>query len=102
MRTIGYGVIGLGFFGEKHAEVVASLPNVELRAVCTRRDDRRREIARRLGVPRSYADYHELPADPDVEAVSVVTHVADHVAPTVAALRAGKHVLLEKPMARSV
>ena len=30
MRTIGYGVIGLGFFGEKHAEVAASLPNVEL------------------------------------------------------------------------
>jgi UDP-N-acetylglucosamine 3-dehydrogenase len=40
MKSIGYGVIGLGFFGEKHAEVAAALPNVELRAVCTRRPER--------------------------------------------------------------
>jgi UDP-N-acetylglucosamine 3-dehydrogenase len=102
MRTIGYGVIGLGFFGEKHAEVAAALPNVELRAVCTRNDQRRRQIKRRLHALNDYADYHDLLADPKIEAVSVVTHVDDHVAPTVAALRAGKHVLLEKPMARAV
>jgi UDP-N-acetylglucosamine 3-dehydrogenase len=95
-------VIGLGFFGEIHAEVVAALPGAELRAVCTRRPERLHEIQRRLGVPRAYRDYRELLADPDVEAVSVVTHVADHVQPAVAALRAGKHVLLEKPMAPSV
>jgi UDP-N-acetylglucosamine 3-dehydrogenase len=101
MRTIGYGVIGLGFFGELHAEVAAALPNVELRAVCTRQDDRRHEVKRRLGVPRDYADYRDLLADPEIEAVSVVTHVDDHVGPAAAALRAGKHVLLEKPMART-
>jgi len=102
MRTIGYGVIGLGFFGEKHAEVAACLPNVALRAVCTRREQRRKEIQSRLGVPSAYADYRDLLADPEIEAVSIVTHVDDHVAPAVAALRAGKHVLLEKPMARTV
>ncbi|HEV3345295.1 MAG TPA: Gfo/Idh/MocA family oxidoreductase [Pirellulales bacterium] len=100
MRTIGYGVIGLGFFGEKHAEVAASLPNVDLRAVCTRNDRRRRLIKRRLSVPRDHRDYNDLLADPEIEAVSVVTHVNDHLEPTLAALRAGKHVLLEKPMAR--
>jgi len=100
VRTIGYGVIGLGFFGEKHAEVAAALPNLELRAICTRNDQRRRDIKRRLAVPRDYRDYHELLADPEIEAVSVVTHVDHHLAPTLAALRAGKHVLLEKPMAR--
>jgi predicted dehydrogenase len=94
-------VIGLGFFGEKHAEVVAALPTAELRAVCTRRDKRLHEIQKRLGVPAAYRDYHDLLADPAVEAVSVVTHVDDHVAPAVDALRAGKHVLLEKPMART-
>jgi UDP-N-acetylglucosamine 3-dehydrogenase len=102
MQKLIYGVIGLGFFGEKHAEVAASLPNVELRAVCTRRDARRRQIKRRLCVPDDYRDYHELLADPDIKAVSIVTHVADHAEPAIAALRAGKHVLLEKPMARTV
>jgi UDP-N-acetylglucosamine 3-dehydrogenase len=100
MRTVGYGVIGLGFFGEKHAEVASRLPNVELRALCTRNDRRRRQIKRRLEVPDDYRDYHELLADPEIEAVSVVTHVDDHLEPTLAALAAGKHVLLEKPMAR--
>lgn len=99
-RTIGYGVIGLGFFGEKHAETAAALPAAELRAICTRNDKRRRQVKRRLGVPKDYRDYHELLADPEIEAVSVVTHVDDHLEPTLAALRAGKHVLLEKPMAR--
>src|SRR5690242_19900996 len=64
MRTIGYGVIGLGFFGEKHAETAAALPNVDLRGVCTRNDQRRRLIKRRLKVPRDYRDYRELLADP--------------------------------------
>lgn len=100
IRTIGYGVIGLGFFGEKHAEAAASLPQAELRAVCTRNDQRRRQIKRRLCVPKDYRDYRELLADPEIEAVSIVTHVDDHLEPTLAALRAGKHVLLEKPMAR--
>lgn len=100
--TIGYGIIGLGFFGEKHAQVAAALPGVSLRAVCTRDEARRQEIQQRLGVPRAYGDYRELLADPAIDAVSVVTHIDDHVGPAVAALQAGKHVLLEKPMARTV
>jgi UDP-N-acetylglucosamine 3-dehydrogenase len=102
MRKIVCGVIGLGFFGEKHAEVLAALPNVELRAICTRNDKRRRQIKRRLGVSHDYADYRQLLADPEIEAVSVVTHVDDHAAPVIDALRAGKHVLVEKPLAPTV
>ncbi len=102
MSPVVCGVIGLGFFGEKHAEVLAALPNAELRAVCTRNDSRRREIKRRLQVPNDYRDYHDLLSRPEIQAVSVVTHVDDHLAPTLAALRAGKHVLVEKPLARTV
>jgi UDP-N-acetylglucosamine 3-dehydrogenase len=101
MRSIVCGVIGLGFFGEKHAEVLASLPGVSLRAVSTRRDKRRREIARRLDVPHDYGDYRALLRDEQIEAVSIVTHVDDHLQPTLDALRAGKHVLVEKPLART-
>ncbi len=98
---IRYAIIGLGWFGEKHAEVASQLPGVELRAVCTRNDQRRRQVKKRFNVPLEYTDYRDLLADPNIDAVSIVTHVDDHAAPAIAALRAGKHVLLEKPMART-
>src|SRR5688572_7520142 len=75
MRTVPYGVIGLGFFGEYHAQVAAALPNVELRALASRQDKRRKQLKQRFGAARDYRDYRELLADPEIEAVSVVTHV---------------------------
>jgi UDP-N-acetylglucosamine 3-dehydrogenase len=102
LRTIKCGVIGLGWFGEKHCEVLHDLPRAELYAVCTRRPDRLREVADRFGVAASYTDYHELLSDPQVEVVSIVTMWDQHVAPAVAALEAGKHLFLEKPMASTV
>jgi len=73
----------------------------EVTAVCTRRPDRVKEVAEKYGVPKAYTNYHDLLADNDIDMVTVVTHVSDHVQPTVDALRAGKHVFLEKPMADS-
>src|SRR5262245_21841273 len=102
MNRVRYGVIGLGWFGEKHCEALAGLPNVELAAVCTRRPERLQEVAGRFGVARAFTDYRELLADPDVDAVSVVTMWDQHAAPTLAALQAGKHVFLEKPMASTL
>jgi len=100
--NVRWGVIGLGWFGEVHAEALADMPGIELAALCTRRADRLEEVANRYNVPRRYTDYHELLADPGVDAVSVVTHFYDHCDITVDALAAGKHVLLEKPMAETV
>jgi UDP-N-acetylglucosamine 3-dehydrogenase len=102
VRTIKCGVIGLGWFGEKHCEVLRDLPQAELHAVCTRRPERLQEVADRFGVAKACTDYHELLADPDVEVISVVTMWDQHVEPAVAALQAGKHVFLEKPMASTV
>jgi len=101
-RPIRWGVIGLGWFGEVHAEVLASMPGIELAAVCTRRADRLKQVADRLDVPRRYADYRDLLADSEVDALSVVTHYYDHCQIAVDALAAGKNVLLEKPMAPNV
>jgi UDP-N-acetylglucosamine 3-dehydrogenase len=99
MTKLKYGVIGLGFFGEKHLEVLTALPDVEVIGICTRRERRLDELAKRFGVPKTFANYNDLLADEDIQAVSIVTHVESHKEPTVAALKAGKHVLLEKPMA---
>jgi UDP-N-acetylglucosamine 3-dehydrogenase len=102
MNKVRYGVIGLGWFGEKHCEALAGLPNVELMALCTRRESRLNEVAQRFGVRQTYTDYHKLLANPDIDAVSVVTMWDQHAAPTLAALAAGKHVFLEKPMASTI
>jgi UDP-N-acetylglucosamine 3-dehydrogenase len=99
MEKVRYAVIGLGWFGEKHCEALAGLPNVELFALCTRREGRLQELAERFGVRHTYTDYRALLGNPDVDAVSIVTMWDQHTDPTLAALRAGKHVFVEKPMA---
>jgi UDP-N-acetylglucosamine 3-dehydrogenase len=102
MDRIRCGVIGLGWFGEHHVDTLQALPLVEVTAVCTRRDERVKEVAVKYNIPKAYTDYRKLLADDDVDMVSIVTHVKDHWKPTIDALRAGKHVFLEKPMADTV
>ena len=97
-----YGVIGLGWFGEKHCEALAGIETVELYALCTRTAARLKEVGRTFKVKRLYRDYNEMLADPELDAVSVTTMWDQHVKPSVAALSAGKHVFLEKPMASTV
>ena len=102
MSKIKHAVIGLGWFGEKHCEAVATIPGVELYALCTRTAARLEEVAQRFGVQRTYTDYRELLNDEQLDSVSVVTMWDQHAEPTLAALAAGKHVFLEKPMASTL
>ena len=99
MNRVRMGVIGLGWFGVKHCEALAAIPQVELAAVCTRTESRLAEVAGTFDVPSAYTDYTQLLADPDIDAVSIVTMWDQHTEPALAALAAGKHVFLEKPMA---
>jgi len=101
-KTVRWGVVGLGFFGEVHADTLTAMPGIELAALCTRREQRLAELADRYDVPGRYTDYHDLLADKSIDVVSITTHVDDHRDITVAALQSGKHVFLEKPMARTV
>ena len=102
MNKIKYGVIGLGWFGEKHLEALSAIPNVELHALCTRNPARLAEVAAKFGAKKTFTDYAQMLADPELEAVSIVTMWDQHTAPAIAALEAGKHVFLEKPMASTV
>ena len=102
MTTVKWGVVGLGWFGEKHCEVLSTIAQVELHSLCTRTESRLAVLASRFGVARTYRDYTEMLADPDLQVVSIVTMWDQHVAPALAALSAGKHVFLEKPMASTV
>jgi UDP-N-acetylglucosamine 3-dehydrogenase len=102
MDRLRIGVIGLGWFGEIHCEAIAGIPNLELAALCTRRPERLAEQARKFGVRKTYADYRDMLADKDIDAVSIVTMWDQHTGPAVDALNAGKHVFLEKPMASTI
>lgn len=100
--AVRWGILGLGWFGGVHAEVLATLPGVRLEAVCTRRPQRLAEVADRFSVPRRYTNYHDLLADAEIDVVGITTHVNDHRDIAIDALRSGKHVFLEKPMAPTV
>jgi UDP-N-acetylglucosamine 3-dehydrogenase len=102
MNTLRIGVIGLGWFGEIHCDAIVGVPNLQLAALCTRRPERLKALAQKYGVKKAYRDYHDLLADPSIDAVSIVTMWDQHTEPAVDALRAGKHVFLEKPMASTV
>ncbi len=102
MDRIRSAVIGLGWFGEHHVDTLKELPLTEVVAVCTRTESRLKEIADKYNVPKMYTDYRKLLEDKDIDMVSIVTHVKDHYSITIDALRAGKHVFLEKPMADNV
>lgn len=102
MKKIKHSVLGLGWFGEKHCEALAAIPNVEIHALCTRNPERLAEVAQRFGVKKTFTSYDAMLADPEVESVSITTMWDQHAAPAVAALNAGKHVFLEKPMASTV
>ena len=99
VNKIKTAVIGVGSLGQAHARVHASLEQVELVAVCDLNETRGREIAERH-MTRFVRDYHELLDQ--VEAVSVATPTVSHFEISRAFLDAGVHVLVEKPIARSL
>lgn len=98
-KTMRWGLIGLGWFGEVHAEVLSEMPGIELAAVCTRRPQRLAEVADRFHVAKRYTNYRDLLADPEIDVVGITTHICDHRDIAIDALNSGKHVFLEKPMA---
>ena len=103
---IGIGVLGLGsvFMGSYRPQVerLARQGRVELRAVYDVDETRRKEVAARLGLDPDIASAEALIGHDDVDLVMVLTSMLDHGPLAIAALEAGKHVLVEKPMATSL
>jgi UDP-N-acetylglucosamine 3-dehydrogenase len=91
-------ILGAGFMGSTHARAAHALPGVEVAAIFAPSPERGRPLAEELGT-RWTDDLPALLADPAIDAVDVCLPTPQHRAPTEAALDAGKHVLLEKPIA---
>jgi len=101
-EPIGFGVIGVGIWGELHVRVLSDDPRVRLVAVCDLNKEKARAIADKYGVKKVYSSYEEMLRDPEVEAVSIATPDFAHGEPALAVLQAKRHLLIEKPMTTTV
>ena len=98
----GFGLIGCGTWGEAHARTYVNSSSANLVAVCDTNKQVAEKVAKQHGVTNYYDNVHDLLANPDIKAVSVVTPDFLHTDIVCAALEAGKNVLVEKPLAMTV
>jgi predicted dehydrogenase len=103
MRKVRWGLIGCGDISQKRvAPALRDADRCELYAVARAQADRAQEFAQEFGAHTHYADWRNLIADAEIDAVYIATPVDLHAEQTIAAAQAGKHVLCEKPMALTV
>ena len=103
-RIVNIGIIGCGGIAEgKHLPSLSKIENVRIVAFCDLIIEKAQEMAKQYGTPdaKVCTDYHELLADPSIEVVHVLTPNRAHADISIDALKAGKHVMCEKPMAKS-
>jgi len=99
-KTIGVCIIGAGRAGMIHAvNFKKNVPNAELVAIVDPIEESAKEAAKNLELSKYYLNYHEALQDETVDAIVVVTPTIYHREIVVAAAKAGKHILCEKPMA---
>src|ERR1700757_5232156 len=102
---IRVGIVGAGasrgFASIAHVPALRALPQFEIIAVCTARQETAEAAARHYGVPLAFSDPQQLAGHPDVDLVTVSVKVPDHYRPVMAAIRAGKHVYCEWPLGRN-
>jgi predicted dehydrogenase len=95
---VGFALVGLGMAGDIHAREFDFVDDAELVAVCGRSESKAKAFAEKYGVKRWYGDYERLLADEEVDVVNILVPTGLHAEFTTAASRAGKHVLVEKPL----
>jgi predicted dehydrogenase len=103
-NKIRVGIVGVspnrGFASIAHIPALQALPDFEISAVCTTRQDSADAAAKHYGVPLAFCDAEKLAQHPDVDLVTVSVKVPDHYLSVMAAIDAGKHVYCEWPLGR--
>jgi predicted dehydrogenase len=95
-KPLRIGLIGAGAnMRARHIPGFRAVPEVDLVAVCNRRQESTTAVARQFGIPRTYEHWEDLVAEPDIDAIVIGTWPYLHCPITLAALQAGKHVLTE-------
>lgn len=100
-KRLNFGVIGLGNVAAHHIGAIKALPDCELIAITTRNDEKRNNAASQYGV-QTFADFEQMMKLPELDIVCICTPSGSHLDPCLAAARAGKHVICEKPLEISI
>lgn len=102
MTILNIGVIGNGSISDVHFDAYHNNASARIYAVCDLNEERARAKATKYGAEKVFTDYRELLADPTIDAVSICTWNNSHAEIAIAAITAGKHVLSEKPLSRTM
>ena len=101
MEKLNVGIIGLGAIGQKHCQALAQIEKANIAALADVNESTLLKTVKTYG-GNAYEDYKDLLMQPDLDAVVVATPDEMHTEPCVAAAEAGKHILVEKPIATTV
>lgn len=100
MEQINIGIVGLGWVAGAHISAFNMIPGVKVTAVCSRRELNEAEISAQYGTPlKAYRDYAEMLKDPSIHVIDICTPHPFHAEQAIAAAQAGKHLIIEKPIA---
>ncbi len=101
MKEVRLGIIGVGQIGKSHLRNYSEVPGAKMVAAADIDGPELKRVAEQFGIPHTYKDFRQLLKRDDIEAVDVCLHNNFHSPVSVAAMRAGKHVYCEKPLAGS-
>jgi predicted dehydrogenase len=96
--VLRWGIIGPGNIAETFVDSSQKHTKQEFHAVGSRTPGRAQAFAEKFKIPKTYDNYQDLVADPDLDAIYIASYPADHHAHSLLALNAGKHILVEKPI----
>jgi predicted dehydrogenase len=100
-KKVNVAIIGLGF-GAEFIPIYQRHPSANIYAVCQRNEAKMKQIADAFKIEKAYAKYEDVLKDPKVDFVHINTPIPDHAPMSIAALKAGKHVMCTVPMATTV
>lgn len=95
---LGFGIVGVGMIADFHARAIADVSGAQLRGIATRNPESATAFAQKHRVPFATTRLDELVARPEIDVVCITTPSGAHLEPALTAIRAGKHVIIEKPL----
>jgi predicted dehydrogenase len=100
MDQLNIGIVGLGWVAGAHISAFNKIAGAKVTAVCSRRELDETQLIAQYGTPlKAYRDFDEMLKDPSIHVIDICTPHPFHAAQAIAAAKAGKHLIIEKPIA---